>query len=46
MRKEYKRDKLYTKWEHNIKRLKSLNLKVLLNLKKLNLGPYSSDLIN
>ena len=45
-RKECRRDKLYARWEHNIKRLKGLNLKVLLNLKRLNLGPYSLDFIN
>jgi len=45
-RKEYRRDELYARWERDIKRLKGLNLKVLLNLKRLNLGPYSSDLVN
>ena len=45
-RKEHRRDKLYAKQENNIKRLKGLNLKVLLNLKRLNLGPFSLDLIN
>jgi len=45
-RKERKRDKLYAKWEHNIIRLKGPNLKVLLDLERLNLGPFSLDLIN
>ena len=45
-KKEYKRNKFYTKWECNIKRLKGLNLKVLLDLKKLDLGPYNSDFVN
>ena len=46
VKKERRRDKLYTRWERNIKRLKGLNLKVPLNLERLNLGPYSLDLIN
>ena len=46
MRKERRRDKLYTRWGRNIKRLKGLNLKVPLDLERLNLGPFSLDLIN
>ena len=46
VRKEYKRDELYTRWEGDIKRLKDLNLKVLLDIKRLNLDPYSLDLVN
>ena len=46
VRKERRRYKLYTKQQRNIKRLKGLNLKVLLHLKRINLGPYSLDLIN
>ena len=45
-RKEYRKDKLHAKWECNIIRLKDLNLKILLNLKRLNLGPFSSDFVN
>ena len=45
-RKERKKNEFHARWEHNIKRLKGLNLKVLLNLKKLNLGPYSLNLVN
>ena len=40
------RDKLLARQERNIKRLKGLNLKVLLDLKRFNLGPFSLDLIN
>jgi len=32
-KKERRRDKLYARWECNIKRLKGLNLKLLLDLK-------------
>jgi len=46
VRKECRRDKLYIRQEHNIKRLKGLNLKVSLNLKRLNLGPYSLNSTN
>ena len=46
MKKERRRDKLHAKWERDIKRLKGLNLKVLLNLKRLNLGPFNLNLIN
>jgi hypothetical protein len=35
-RKEYRRDKFHAKWKHNIKTLKGLNLKVPLDLKRLN----------
>ena len=45
-RKEHRRDELYARQEHNIKKLKGLNLKVLLNLKMLNLGLYNLDFIN
>ena len=45
-KKKYKRDEFYAKWECNIIKLKSLNLKVPLNLKRLNLSPFSSDLVN
>ena len=41
MRKERKRDKLYARWERDIKRFKGLNLKVPLDLERLNLGPFS-----
>ena len=46
VRKEYRRNKLQARQEYNIKRLKGLNLKVLLDLERLNQGPYSLDLIN
>ena len=46
VRKERRRDKLYTRWERDIKRLKGLNLKAPLDLERLNLGPFSLDLIN
>ncbi len=46
VRKEYRMDRLYFRWEYNIKRLKALNLKVLSNLERLNLGPYRLNLIN
>ena len=36
VRKECRRDKPYARWERDIKRLKGLNLKVLLDLKRLN----------
>jgi len=36
VRKERKRDKFYAKWKRDIKRLKDLNLKVLLDLERLN----------
>ena len=45
-RKERRRDKLQAGQERNIKRLKGLNLKVLLDLDRLKLGPFSLDLIN
>ena len=45
-RKECRRDELYARWERDIKGLKGLNLKVLLDLERLNLGPYSLDFIN
>jgi len=45
-RKERRRDELYARWEYDIKRLKGLNLKVPLDLERLNIGPYSSDLID
>ena len=45
-RKERRRDKLQARQERNIKRLKGLNLKVSLDLERLNLGPFSLDLIN
>lgn len=45
-RKECRRDKLQARWECDIKRLKGLNLKVPLNLERLNLGPFSSDLVD
>ena len=46
VRKERRRDELYARWERDITRLKGLNLKVLLDLERLNLGPFSLDLIN
>ena len=46
VRKEWRRDKLYIRWERDIKRLKGLNLKILLNLKRLNLNLFSLNLIN
>ena len=45
-RKERKRDKLHVKWVRDIKRLKGLNLKILLDLERLNLGLYNLNLIN
>ena len=45
-KKKYKRDKLYAKQKCDIIKLKGLNLKVPLNLKRLNLSPFSSDLVN
>ena len=45
-RKERRRDKLYARQERDIKRLKGLNLKVPLDLERLNLGPFSLNLIN
>ena len=45
-RKERRRDKLQAKQERDIKRLKGLNLKVPLDLERLNLGPFSLDLLN
>ena len=45
-RKECKRDKFYARWECDIIRLKGLNLKVLLDLERLNLGPFSSDFVD
>jgi len=46
MRKECRRDKFHARWERNIKRLKGLNLKVPLDLKRLDLGLYNSDLVD
>ena len=46
VKKEYKRNKFYIRWERNIKRLKGLILKVLLNLKRFNLSLYNLNFIN
>jgi len=46
VRKERRRDELYVRWERNIKRLKGLNLKVLLDLERFNLSLYSLNLVN
>ena len=45
-RKERRRDELQARWERDIKRLKGLNLKVPLDLERLDLGPFSSDLVD
>ena len=45
-RKKCRRDKLQARQECDIKRLKGLNLKVPLNLERLNLGPFSLDLVD
>jgi len=46
VRKEYRRDKLYIKWERDIIKLKGLNLKVPLDLERLNLSPFNLNFVN